>query len=39
MIGAQEILKNTAIKEKLQLHIYNKLLDKTRDEHYYILNR
>ena len=39
MIGAQEILKNTAIKEKLQLHIYNKLLDKTRNEHYYILNR
>ena len=35
----QEILKSTTIQEKLQLHIYNKLLDETRDEHYYILNR
>ena len=30
--------KNTAIQEKFTA-TYNKLLDETRDEHYYILNR
>ena len=35
----QEILENTAIQEKLQLRTYNKLLDETKEEHCYILNR
>ena len=34
----QDLFKNTVIQKKTTA-TYNKLLDETRDEHYYILNR